>query len=130
MRKRELVWIIISAMLLYLLAEGRVTAKQDGLYSEYETMTMIIDRVLDSYVEEVEPKKLFYGAYDGMLATLDPYSSFLPPQDKEDLDVDTVGQFGGDEGHRLLVERRLAAAGEDAAAQLQQDPSRRGVRIH
>jgi len=105
MRKRELVWIIISAMLLYLLADGRVTAKQDGLYSEYETMTMIIDRVLDSYVEKVEPKKLFYGAYDGMLATLDPYSSFLPPQDKEDLEVDTVGQFGG-VGIEITVDER------------------------
>ncbi len=105
MRKRELVWIIISAMLLYLLAEGRVTAKQDGLYSEYETMTTIIDRVLDSYVEEVEPKRLFYGAYDGMLATLDPYSSFLPPQDKEDLEVDTVGQFGG-VGIEITVDER------------------------
>jgi carboxyl-terminal processing protease len=113
MSKRELVWIAAVGLLLYLWV-GPATAKRDALYPDYETMSTIVDRVLDSYVDKVDPQKLFYGAYDGMMATLDPYSNFLPPQGKEDLDINTVGEFGGlgieittDERKVLMVETPL-----------------------
>jgi carboxyl-terminal processing protease len=48
-----------------------------------------------SYVEEVDTKKLIYGAINGMLSSLDPHSSFMPPETYKELKIDTKGSFGG-----------------------------------
>ncbi|MFO0513952.1 MAG: S41 family peptidase, partial [Rhodobacterales bacterium] len=47
------------------------------------------------YVEEVEPKDLIEAAINGMLTSLDPHSSYLPPDDFDDMQVQTRGEFGG-----------------------------------
>jgi len=70
-------------------------AKKDDLYEHYTTMSAVIEKIMTNYVEEVDRDELFYGAYEGMLSTLDPYSQFLPPAKKEDLEIDTRGEFGG-----------------------------------
>ncbi len=69
--------------------------KQNPLYEKYQTLSRIVAAVSANYVEKVDTDKLFYGAYEGMLGTLDPYSAFLPPEEKEDLEVETKGEFGG-----------------------------------
>jgi carboxyl-terminal processing protease len=46
-------------------------------------------------VEEVDTKKLVYGAINGMLSSLDPHSSFLPPDMYKELKIETKGSFGG-----------------------------------
>jgi carboxyl-terminal processing protease len=48
-----------------------------------------------SYVEEVDTKKLIYGAINGMLSSLDPHSSFMPPDTYKEMKIDTKGAFGG-----------------------------------
>jgi carboxyl-terminal processing protease len=48
-----------------------------------------------SYVEEVPVKDLVYGAIDGMLASLDPHSGFMPPEIYKEMKIDTRGEFGG-----------------------------------
>jgi carboxyl-terminal processing protease len=98
MKNRELVFVVITVLLLSCLTmagPGDTAPKQRDLYPHFETFSRIVNNVTAHYVEEVEPEKLFYGAYDGMLATLDPYSAFLPPEEKEDLEVETKGEFGG-----------------------------------
>ena len=39
--------------------------------------------------------KLIEAAINGMLTSLDPHSSFLPPDDFDDMQVQTRGEFGG-----------------------------------
>ena len=56
----------------------------------------VFDIIQRQYVEEVEPKVLFEGAMTGMLNSLgDPYSSFLPEAEMNDLSDTTQGSFGG-----------------------------------
>ena len=94
MKKRELVWIVALLFALYLWM-GPVAAKRESLYPDYETLATIMDRVLDSYVDEADTEMLFRGAFDGIMSTLDPYSAYLPPANKQDLDINTTGEFGG-----------------------------------
>ena len=51
--------------------------------------------VKKSYVEEVDTKKLIYGAINGMLASLDPHSSFMAPEMYKEMKIETKGAFGG-----------------------------------
>lgn len=48
-----------------------------------------------NYVEPVDDEKLLKGAIDGMLATLDPHSSYLDARDFENLRTQTEGSYGG-----------------------------------
>lgn len=47
------------------------------------------------YVDEIDPEKLVQKSIAGMLSTLDPYTSFYPEDETEDLDFMTTGKYGG-----------------------------------
>ncbi len=66
-----------------------------GAYQNLELFGDIFERVRASYVEEVEEEKLVENAINGMLASLDPHSSYLPPKGYEDMRAQTEGEFGG-----------------------------------
>ena len=48
-----------------------------------------------SYVENPDSKKLVLKMIDGMLATLDPHSAYLPPEPYHEMEIQISGQFGG-----------------------------------
>ncbi|MEM6409644.1 MAG: S41 family peptidase [Pseudomonadota bacterium] len=48
-----------------------------------------------NYVEEPDDRELMEGAIEGMLSSLDPHSSYLPPDDLETMQETTRGTFGG-----------------------------------
>ncbi|MDX1755482.1 MAG: S41 family peptidase [Marinobacter sp.] len=57
--------------------------------------TEVFSRIKDAYVEEVDDRQLLESAIKGMLADLDPHSTYLAPQDYEELEESTTGEFGG-----------------------------------
>ena len=57
--------------------------------------SQVFGRVKKDYVEEAEDKELLENAIKGMLAGLDPHSSYLDAEDFEDLKEGTSGEFGG-----------------------------------
>ena len=64
-------------------------------YESMELFTDVLSIVKKSYVEEVDTKKLIYGAINGMLASLDPHSSFMSPEMYKEMKIETKGAFGG-----------------------------------
>jgi carboxyl-terminal processing protease len=71
-----------------------VSAAGEG-YEELKTFTEVMSMVRKYYVEEVKTKDLIYGAIKGMLSSLDPHSSFMPPDAYKEMQVETKGEFGG-----------------------------------
>lgn len=55
----------------------------------------VLERVRAAYVEEIDEATLLKAALKGMLAELDPHSSYLAPEDFEELQESTQGEFGG-----------------------------------
>jgi carboxyl-terminal processing protease len=55
----------------------------------------VIQLVEKEYVDEVDSKELIQKAIQGMVQSLDPHSSLLPPEAFEDLQIDTKGKFTG-----------------------------------
>jgi carboxyl-terminal processing protease len=55
----------------------------------------ILEQVKASYVEPVTDDKLMVGALNGLLAALDPHSTYLDPKSYEELQNQTKGEFGG-----------------------------------
>ncbi|MBI3322525.1 MAG: S41 family peptidase [Candidatus Omnitrophica bacterium] len=68
---------------------------QEKLYEQVELLAEAITVVQSDYVEEVDPKKLIYGAMRGMVDALDRHSQFLDPDAYSEMQVETKGEFGG-----------------------------------
>ena len=62
---------------------------------ELRTFTEVFSKIKSDYVEEVADKKLLEDAIGGMLAGLDPHSTYLDPEGYKDVRIGTEGQFGG-----------------------------------
>ncbi len=62
---------------------------------ELRTFTEVFSRIKSDYVETVEDKKLLGDAVQGMLAGLDPHSSYLDAESFKEIRVETEGRFGG-----------------------------------
>ncbi|MEH6561685.1 MAG: S41 family peptidase [Marinobacter sp.] len=57
--------------------------------------TEVFSRIKAAYVEEVDDRQLLESAIKGMLSDLDPHSTYLAPEDYEELEESTSGEFGG-----------------------------------
>ena len=63
--------------------------------NEVRMFTEALDRIRMSYVEEVDDQTLLENAIRGMLAGLDPHSSYIAGKDFDRLEETTTGEFGG-----------------------------------
>ncbi|MEP2781875.1 MAG: S41 family peptidase [Pseudoruegeria sp.] len=75
-----------------------IAQEADSKASVYEQLDLfgnIFERIRAQYVEEVDERELIQAAINGMLTSLDPHSSYLAPQDFDDMQVQTRGEFGG-----------------------------------
>ncbi|MBL3570191.1 S41 family peptidase [Rhodovulum sp. BSW8] len=66
-----------------------------SVYEQLDLFGDVFERIRSQYVEEVDSTKLIEAAINGMLTSLDPHSSYLPPKDFDDMQVQTRGEFGG-----------------------------------
>lgn len=64
-------------------------------HKQIDLFTEILTHIQEHYVEPVETKSLIYGAAQGMVKTLDPFSQFMEPKTNKEMRVETEGRFGG-----------------------------------
>jgi len=62
---------------------------------DLQRFTTVIEQVRRYYVSPVDDEQLFRYAIHGILAGLDPHSSYLEPNELSNLRASTSGQFGG-----------------------------------
>ncbi|WP_462322536.1 S41 family peptidase [Halochromatium sp.] len=62
---------------------------------ELRVFAEVFGRIKSDYVEQVDDRELLSSAIRGMLGGLDPHSAYLDPDQFEDLQVGTTGEFGG-----------------------------------
>ncbi|MBC7165659.1 MAG: S41 family peptidase [Roseovarius sp.] len=89
---------IMAGAVLTTQVTGPLLAQEGRTGSVYEQLDLfgeIFERVRAQYVEDVDTKKLIEAAINGMLTSLDPHSSYLSPEDAENMQVQTRGEFGG-----------------------------------
>jgi carboxyl-terminal processing protease len=98
MRKRLFV-LMISVAVIFAITSLAVSEiekkKKEDLYHQIELFSDTLAIVDSEYVDDTKPKDLIYGALKGMISSLDPHSSFMNPEEYNELKVDTEGKFGG-----------------------------------
>ncbi|MDB5680903.1 MAG: peptidase, partial [Sphingomonas bacterium] len=86
---------IAGAIALVPAATSAVAASDSDTYRELDTFMTVFNRVKASYVDKVDDKALIRGAIDGMLASLDPHSSYVDAVDFQNMQILTTGNYGG-----------------------------------
>ena len=97
---RFLTWLLAGGAIGVFLAVGQgVFAERSAEgtlpLDDLRTFTEVFARIKNDYVEPVDDKSLLENAIRGMLAGLDPHSSYLVPDDYQELQAGTSGEFGG-----------------------------------
>jgi carboxyl-terminal processing protease len=78
-----------------LLMGSAARAAVSDTYRELNLFGDVFERVRADYVEKPDDSKLVESAINGMLAGLDPHSSYMDPKSFRDMQVQTRGEFGG-----------------------------------
>jgi carboxyl-terminal processing protease len=86
---------IVGTLALVPVATGAMAQVDTGAYRDLDTFMDVYNRVKADYVEKVDDKTLIKGAIQGMLAALDPHSSYVDALDFENMRIQTEGNYGG-----------------------------------
>jgi carboxyl-terminal processing protease len=81
-----------ATLLTLTLGTGTLAASR---YDDLSLFSSVLRLVRDNYVDEVDEADLIRGAVRGMLAELDPHSSYLDRRQHEEMQIDTRGEFHG-----------------------------------
>ncbi len=82
---------LFSAVNLF--AEEEKT-KQDA-YNKLKVFSEVLSLIESNYVEPIESNSMIEGAISGMVRSLDPHTSYMPPVSYKEMQVETTGKFGG-----------------------------------
>ncbi len=80
---------------------GQVMAEKNSVaqpvipVEELRAFVSVYDRIKQTYVEDTSDSEIIEKAIEGMVSSLDPHSSYLPPKNFKDMQVSTHGEFGG-----------------------------------
>ena len=86
---------VVGALTLVPVATSSLAAADAETMKELDTFMDVFNQVRASYVDPVDDHTLIKGAIDGMLAALDPHSSYLEAGDYAQLRTTTEGEYGG-----------------------------------
>jgi carboxyl-terminal processing protease len=102
MNRIRIVFFVIAVMLIASLTMGASEApketkpqSKEDLYNQVELFSDSISVIRSEYVNDVDPKKVIYGALRGMLSSLDDFSQFLDQDEYKELTSEAKGEFGG-----------------------------------
>jgi len=104
MRKTSLIFLgalagVVATLLLTqphaLLIGSAARAAASDTYRDLNLFGDVFERVRADYVEKPDDSKLVESAINGMLAGLDPHSSYMDAKSFRDMQVQTRGEFGG-----------------------------------
>lgn len=86
---------LVGALTLVPVTASSFAAADTTNYQELEKFMNVYERVKANYVDKVDDHTLIKGAIDGMLAALDPHSSYVEAADFDQLKATTDGNYGG-----------------------------------
>ena len=96
---RTTVWLAVVVTIVFSTAGAgfyhKLSADNDETYKGLKLFSDVIEIIQQNYVDPVEPKDLIERAIQGMVSSLDPHSALLPPDEYEELRIDTEGKFNG-----------------------------------
>lgn len=87
--------LLIVLLVLFSVAAVNFSRNDFEISKNLEIFVSLYKQLNTNYVDEINPGDLIKTAIDKMLESLDPYTTFIPESDLEDIRLMTTGQYGG-----------------------------------
>ncbi len=86
---------IFTLIIFFILYFGKVGAQEETVYDKIDLFGEVLDKINKEYVDEIDQSDTMDAAINGVLQSLDPYSSYMSPKNLQEMQTETRGEFGG-----------------------------------
>ena len=85
--------IILSLVFTFLIS--KVCSSENNIYKKIDLFGEVLEKINKEYVDEINQSESMDSAINGLLQSLDPYSSYMSPELLKEMQTQTSGEFGG-----------------------------------
>jgi carboxyl-terminal processing protease len=89
------IYLLLTFLFLNLFSQNAFSQKKDVLYEKLDLFGDILETISKEYFKQINEGEVIDGAINGMLQSLDPYSSYMSPKTFKSMNTETKGEFGG-----------------------------------
>ena len=93
MKKSYLFFSVLIFFKFLTLSLGYST--ENNIYEKIDLFGEVLEKINKEYVDEVNQSESMDSAINGLLQSLDPYSSYMSPEIFSEIQTETSGEFGG-----------------------------------
>ena len=86
--------LLIFFLSFFILIQTVCSAEND-IYKKIDLFGEVLEKINKEYVDEINQSESMDSAIDGLLQSLDPYSSYMSPEVFNEMQTETSGEFGG-----------------------------------
>ena len=72
-----------------------VNSAESDIYKKIDLFGEVLEKINKEYVDEINQSESMDSAINGLLQSLDPYSSYMSPKTFDEMQTETSGEFGG-----------------------------------
>ncbi len=87
--------IILIIIFSYLITIKSFAENDKNIYEKIDLFSEVLSKVNKEYVDEINQSDVIDAAINGVLQSLDPYSSYMSPEVFNNMQTETSGEFGG-----------------------------------
>ncbi len=85
-------YLIIFLSFFYLISAN---SSEVDIYKKIDLFGEVLEKINREYIDEINQSESMDSAINGLLQSLDPYSSYMSPEILEEMQTETSGEFGG-----------------------------------
>ena len=82
-------------LLIYVISIKSVFSLDNDIYKKIDLFGEVLEKINQEYVDEINQSESMDSAIDGLLRSLDPYSTYMSPEVFNEMQTETSGEFGG-----------------------------------
>ena len=91
---KKIKFLLLIFFSVFYLNKTVISAEID-IYKKIDLFGEVLEKINKEYVDEIDQSESMDSAINGLLQSLDPYSSYMSPKIFEDMQTETSGEFGG-----------------------------------
>ena len=70
-------------------------SNETDIYKKIDLFSEVLEKINKEYVDDINQSDVMDAAINGVLQSLDPYSSYMSPEILKEMQTETKGEFGG-----------------------------------
>jgi len=92
MKKIQFYFLVFLSSFFFSYSEN---SAEIDIYKKIDLFGEVLEKINKQYVDEIDQSEGMDSAINGLLQSLDPYSSYMSPEIFQEMQTETSGEFGG-----------------------------------